>query len=327
MKPFDIAPFSLPNCPAGQLIFEEPRDVERGIVTFSAPAWACRPTLQYLRNTWPQDRWEYPQNADLERPGAFGWKRMDDWFNSEWVDGAVDVEWRTGRTAVFTFKGLLAEVRDFPGGDGYDVTFRRTLGVRVIAPGAVIRKIRVSTCSQPARSRLRVELDAGRKTPGKGIAISGYNAIVRRIHAGRGMGVSGTGVQFRQTRRRSFTLDVEHMLPAHRWCGDDGLLTFTLATEMFTISLASLAAEGPIWFAEQGIYITWATDRTTFADYRGCPAGRRSRPRMSPPVSVKCRSHTSRMTRPAGSQPRWAWISERFLAAFSSASVIRRACR
>jgi hypothetical protein len=276
MKPFDAAPFALPKCPAGQVLFEEPRDIERVVVTFSAPVRRRGPTLQYLRNTWPQDRWEYPKNADLERPGAFGWKRMDDWFNPAWVDAAVDVAWRTRRTAVFTFKGLLAEVRDFPGADDYDVTFRRTSGIRATAPGAVVRKVQVFTRSHPARSQLRVELDAGRKTPGKSIVISGYNAIIRNIRANHGVTGSGSAVQLCPARRRSFTLDIQHMTPAHRWSGDEGLVTFTLAKETFTISMASLAAEGPIWFAEQGIYVTWASDKTTFADYRARISGEKT---------------------------------------------------
>ena len=223
MKPFDIVPFSLPNCPVGEVRFEEARDIERVEVTF-ARRMPWEPSLEYLRNTWPGHRCDHSANDDLERPGAFGWKRMDDWFNSTWGQAAVKIQWRTPRTAVFTFQGLLAEISDFPGASAYDVAFRRTLGVRVYAPGADIRKVQVYTCSPGATSSLRVRLDAGRKTPGKAIELRGYNAGISKIAGGSGTAVTGRAVRLLAGRQRFFTLDLTHMAPAHRWCGDDGLV-------------------------------------------------------------------------------------------------------
>src|SRR5690606_24457404 len=66
---------------------------------------------------------------------------------------------------------------------------------------------------------------------------------------------------------------VRHMRPAHRYSYDDGLITFRLDDDAFTISLEALAAEGPIWYPEAGIYITYADDPTTFATYRARCAG------------------------------------------------------
>lgn len=273
MKPFDIAPSGLPNCPAGEIRFEDPRDVERVVVRFAGPA-PKRPVLQYLRSAWPQDRWEYPQDADLQQPARFGWRRMDDWFNTKWVDAAVQVAWVAPKTAVLTFKRLRAETPDFSGASEYDVAFRRTLGVRLVAGEATIRDMRVFTRSPSARTLLRVELDAGRRTPGKGIRVSGYNAHIRRIAVGSGTAEDGpNAIRLRPARRRGFELDVEHMIPAHRYSHDEGHVTFELDKEVFTISLASLQAEGPIWFAEQGVYIASADDETTFQQYKARIAG------------------------------------------------------
>ena len=46
------------------------------------------------------------------------------------------------------------------------------------------------------------------------------------------------------------------MTPSFRYSGDDGHVRFILGDDSFTISLVSLKAQGPIWFAEKGVFIT-----------------------------------------------------------------------
>jgi len=275
MKPFDIAPFALPNCAAGELWFEEPRDICRVLVTFSGRG-PRRVGLSYLRRLWPESRDELAGDLDLRRPAAFGWRGIDDWFNSQWQKAGVRVR-RTGpRRAEITFRALRGELPEFPGCEEYDVEFRRTLGIRVDAPGARIRKICAYTVSAPARTRLRVELDAGRRTPGKRITLSGYNARIERVDAGPGVRVEGRKLALRSARRRQFHVTVSHMQPAHRYCYDDGHVTFAMDRDTFTISLSSLEREGPVWFAEQGVYVARAEDETSYADYRSRVKGCRT---------------------------------------------------
>ena len=119
MKPFDIAPFALPNGPKGELKFEEARDIEAVEVAFTGPPPSA-PRLQYMRKLWPEMRFEYPANVDIDRPMEFGWKRMDDLFTPEWVDAAVDVTAISPRTLRFTFKPLRNEIPDFAGAETYD---------------------------------------------------------------------------------------------------------------------------------------------------------------------------------------------------------------
>ena len=270
---FDIAPFGLPNCGpgevrSGELLFEEPRDIVRVVVTFSGSAPA-HPGLSYLVKRWPKVRLE--QMRDIDNPCAFGWTPIDDWFNSEWRPAAIAVR-RAGRgRAAITFSGLSAE---FPDAVDYDVAFRRTLGVRVDVPdAAAIRRIEVYTASPPARTRLRVELDAGRKTAAASIGFDAYNARVGAVKLPAGTALKEGVLQLRAASRRTFELDVEHMRPAHRYCGDDGHVRFVFDRDSFTISLSSLERQGPVWFAEKGVFITRAGDPTTFAAYRAACAG------------------------------------------------------
>ncbi|HUU58392.1 MAG TPA: hypothetical protein VMZ50_02510, partial [Phycisphaerae bacterium] len=192
---------------------------------------------------------------------------MDDGFNSQWVRAAVNLERTSPKVMTFAFRPLRREIRDFPDAADYDVGFRRTLGIRVAAPGgAAVRKVQVLTRSAPVRTCLHVQLDAGRRTRGRTLSVCGYNAVIRGA-----VPKAGADAQWKRltlSRKRICELEVEHMVPAHRWCYDDGLVTFATEKETFTISLTALEAEGPVWFAEQGVYIRRADDPTSFAEYR-----------------------------------------------------------
>ncbi|MHC5034022.1 MAG: hypothetical protein ACYTFZ_03195, partial [Planctomycetota bacterium] len=168
-----------------------------------------------------------------------------------------------------TFQPIRREFPEFPGCRDYDVTFRRTLGIRVDVPsGARIRGIQVFTTSPPVRSRLRVELDAGRKAPGKSLRLSGYNAVIGRLEGGPGVRPAGGALRLRHATRRAFHVDVRHMRPAHGYCYDDGFVTFELDGDAFTISMTALEEQGPIWHPGLGVYVARADDATSYAAYR-----------------------------------------------------------
>ena len=284
MRPFDIAPFAFPNCPVGEVRFEEPRDMARVVVSFAGPA-PGRVGLSYLRKNWPGTRLDTPYRQDIHRPFSLGWCSTDDQFNAVWQKAKVKVARVSATRAELTFAGLLEEIPDFPDADTYDVTFRRTLGIRVDAPAsAKVRRVQIFTTSTPVRTRLRIELDAGRRTPGDSIHLGGYNANVREIQPIAGVRTSGRHAILTKARGRSFLVTVDHMAPLHEVSGDDGHVSFRLDGEMFTISLASLAQQGPIWFAEMGVYITRAADTTSFARYRSRNASKRT-------VAQQVRSH------------------------------------
>jgi hypothetical protein len=261
MPPFDIAPFGLPHCPPGEVWFEETRDVERVLVTFAGSA-PRRVGLSYRRKAWPGQRVELLGDMDFARPAAFGWIGIDDWFNTAWQPAKVKVRRLDERTVEITFTGLAGEIDVYPEREQYDVTFRRTLGVRVDAKAAV-EAVQVFTRSAPTLSMLRIELDAGRRTPGKTLRLEGYNLCA----------IGEESLQLSPGKRDLIELTVEHMTPAHRYAYDDGHLTFHLDRDAFTISLTALEAEGPVWYPQAGVYIARADDPTSFADYRKRIAG------------------------------------------------------
>ena len=73
MAPFDIAPFALPNCPNGELRFEEPRDISRLVVSFAGKV-PRTVGISYLQDVWPHQRFEFPPNGDLRDPFSLGWR-------------------------------------------------------------------------------------------------------------------------------------------------------------------------------------------------------------------------------------------------------------
>ncbi|MBN2309141.1 MAG: hypothetical protein JXR94_09235 [Candidatus Hydrogenedentes bacterium] len=265
----NIAPFALPNTPLGEIRFEDPRDIAAVEAVFPG-AVPEDVGLSYLQKTWPDARVE--ESADKATPATLGWAAQDDWFNGTWRKAAVTAT-RDGQCVRFAFQGLAAE---FPALAAYDVGFRRTLGIRVDGPAepAPARITAVYTTATPKRTRLHVELDAGCRTPGAAIAISGYNASVEAVAALSGVACAGTRVEpGAASESRHFSVDVAHSAPAHPYGWDSGLVTFTLEEgsgrdDAFTISLDALEREGSIWFADMGVFISSDEARDTFDEYR-----------------------------------------------------------
>ncbi|MEK7475764.1 MAG: hypothetical protein AAB152_09040 [Candidatus Coatesbacteria bacterium] len=253
---FDIAPFALPGCAPGETRFEEARDIVAVEAAFRGPVPAGI-GLSYMQRTWPRVRLELL--PDLERPGYFGWSAVDDQFNCAWRQGAISTK-RAGRAATLAFRGLSAEFGKEVA--GYDVGFRRTLGFRLDgADPASIARVRVFTASEPAETRLRVELDAGKKTPRGPVRISGYNAVVGAVPGRPG---------------RVFEVEIRHMNPDSRYCHDEGHLTLAFGGEEFTVGLVDMERRGPAWSAEHGVFISPASWEGGFAAYRARNRGTRT---------------------------------------------------
>ena len=255
MSCFDIRPFALPNTGANEIRFEDPRDVAKVVVTYADNA-PDSVTLSYLRKTWPGSRIETMDPAGYSH--GTGWIGIDDWFNSKWHEAAVDVQRVDAKTLSISFKGLHSEMPDVT---DYDVTFRRTLGVKIdCADGRLPEKVEVYTTSACGESALRIAVNSGKASH---IKLSAYNAVIGNV-----IGAKADGMDVSLPSSGSFGLVVKHMTPSHPFSYDEGLVTFELGDDAFTISLNSLAKQGPIWFEDQGAFITFADDPTTLDQYR-----------------------------------------------------------
>jgi hypothetical protein len=271
LKKFNIQPFALPNTPANEIWFEQPRDITEVVIQLRRQV-PKEVGLSYSKKYWPQRRFE--QVSDLENPGSFGWQPMDDWFNGEWKPASIRSA-QEGNTLTLSFQPLSTENFDGDWSD-YDVTFRRSMAIRLDGISAdEIDSIAVYTRSPATSTRLRVELDAGQPTPGQSISFETYNATVTAVKALQGVRVEDGFVHIDGGKSRVFELDLDHLAPPNVYVGDAGNITFNLDHESFTIALADLTHLGPVWFADQGVYITLADSPLAFETYR---AGQRKKP-------------------------------------------------
>jgi len=265
MNKLDIVPFALPNTPPGEYWFEESRDIQEVVAWFRGEV-ARSISVFYLQDKWPGTCQE--ERGDLQNPAAFGWVETDDWFHGKWRRAALRKVVKRS-TATLRFKGLKADgIEGTP--KGYDVQIRRTMAMRLLVPDwKNVRRVAIYTASEPARRSVRVELDAGKRTRGTGLKIAGYNVKIVGLAELRGAKALASGaLRLGSVKKRSFTIEVDHMMPAHRYSGDAGLVEFHLDHESFTISLEALIEQGPVWYAEEGIFICLGEDPARFAEYR-----------------------------------------------------------
>jgi hypothetical protein len=269
MRKFDIAPFVLPNSPLGEYRFEEPRDID-GLALGFRTRVPRGLEVHYLQNKWPLVRVE--NHRDMENPAAFGWIPVDDQWNGTWRRARF-ITTVIGTTAKLAFRPLRGD--GFPDLDaGYDVTFRRTLGLKVIIPDPdELQKVSITTRSPPARTSVRIHLDAGKKTAGRRIRLSTYNARILRVIAEKGVAVKGSTLVLAASGKKWFTVALEHMDPVHSYCADEAHLTLQLDHDAFTVCLQDLTRMGPVWHSTEGVYITRTDHDTPFLEYRARYAG------------------------------------------------------
>lgn len=277
MEPFDIAPFALPNATQNneidtkEFLFEDPRDIN-GIEVHFKGAVTSDIKVEYMQKIWPSHRIE---NVDpFGDPFPLGWFPIDDHYNTPWRKAAIEVVQVDAATAYIRFKGLSTELPDV---DGYDVRFRRTLGIKISVEGSsMIDNIRMFTESAAITSRIKVKLDCGGLTDTTSIGFKLYNTQIKKIIPASGLATNGAKLVTNQFGEREFEVELRHMSPSHHFCNDEGLVTFVLDSGKFTISLESLKAEGPIWYKETGIYITSADSSLSFDDYIASESRRKS---------------------------------------------------
>ncbi len=294
----DIAPFALPGTPANVVRFEEPREIREVVVTLKSGV-PSDIGLSYLHKTWRRKRQELLD----PKIGSFqlGWKVVDDWFDVSWDKGAVRVLKSGQHRAVLRFDPLSREGVSFNGGD---VDYRYTLGIRVegVTPDS-IERIEVYTASKPTLTKFRVMLDAGKPVNGKDVKLSVYNCEIANLESGRGTEPQErcrVGLLEGSLGPRNFLVDVQHLVSPHRFAHDEGLVTFGMADQTFTISMNALLAQGPVWYEDGGVFVTLASDPNSFEAYqrevrrRGGP-GRRGEASGVPSAEGSIASMVSQM--------------------------------
>ncbi len=111
--------------------WEDPRDLERVVVTFaSEPPDPAPVRLQWWHSQWPEHRIARDQPAGA---GESGWGHLGDLYQGEWRDADVYFQ-ADGRTWTYTFRHV--NLKEFPGLGDFNAEYRRTMKLRVLFTGA-----------------------------------------------------------------------------------------------------------------------------------------------------------------------------------------------
>ena len=189
--PFDAVPFGFISYPGETTAFEvkwgEPRKIRR-VVVESADGQPLPGSLEvhYWHNVW--NGLPDPILAE-EAAGGQGWAAIDDWTGGGWKK--ADTRKRTEATRVeFTFEPTGRTEFQNLGNPG--VTYRRTLKLRIVAPGPV-PAVRVQTFTDAAYRPLSVRIVWGRpakqQAPGAGAndgQLEAFNGAVVAVRPGEG---------------------------------------------------------------------------------------------------------------------------------------------
>lgn len=263
----DIAPFAIREAAATSqtLRWEEPRQVERLVLTFDGDAPAGEPVVEYWQRHWPEKR---ITEADLKKGGGrLGWQPNDDWFNGQWQRARIRTS-RAGRQLNVTFAPLGGEFPELA--RVYNVAFRQTnqVRVRLAAEAPPLRDLRVYTDTALERREVTIETNC-RKGGAPEVApwrwedsrVQIYNGVLERFER-PSPGASRARLTFRCARPGPLSADRTIVTLRQ---GDAA----TTASIGFSFRPDDLdAAPQRIWAPDLGVLIAPASANLHFSDLR-----------------------------------------------------------
>jgi len=235
------------------LHWDEMRDIHRIVLHFAAPVPDARKTVkvEYWRHSWPESR---PETEDVraETAGSHGWKKQDDWFNGKWHAAETQAS-ATDSTVTVAFRPL-AET-EFPELSDYNVTFRRTLKLRITVPQQApdLERIEVFTDTPVRPAEIAVELGCGLEIadPWKDAAVEVYNGRLRKL----------------QTSDDAPAKAVINVVCAQAGplSNDRTIITVRSPAGSFSFSLCELLEGGAIWAPDLRALVTRAQENVRYS--------------------------------------------------------------
>jgi hypothetical protein len=125
---FDAAPFALPLPEGNGLVWEDPREIHKVIVTFAAAAPSPDQVhLEYWGSRWPEQHLPKDRAPD---GGDVGWMELGNWYRGDWRVADAQAT-SSGSSITFTFRPVNA--KEFPKLKDYSAVFRYTLKIRLVS--------------------------------------------------------------------------------------------------------------------------------------------------------------------------------------------------
>ena len=258
------------------VVWEDPRDVFRVVVTFADPAAVPAPDtvrLEYWRSQWPQRR--IPRDQ-LSGAGSSGWFDVGDWFQGDWrtADAVLEAD---GATFTFTFNPVNSN--EFPDLEDFEATYRTTMQLRITAeaPLPEIASFKVHTDS--AVKAMDVEIVWGGTAEAKQVwdgRLEVFNGSVEKVvplegapsdDLARAVQVGEDGTWRSTVEGRLDGVLVTILCAETQACNsfDETVVTVRAEQETFSFAPADLLRWKHIFIPDLGVLVRLAGEDVTFA--------------------------------------------------------------
>lgn len=256
----DVAPWgeqttSVEGRAAG-LWWEDPRDLQRVVVTFAeAPPASDSVKLEWWQSQWPEHR------VPRDRPagaGESGWGHLGDLYQGRWREADCYLEAKD-RTWTYTFRHLNAQ--EFPKLKDFAAEYRTTMKLRLRFPGPAprIEKFEAYTDSvwrQTTVAMLRASHgDAGAANPPKP-DLQAFNGSIEPLPASAVAPNTPTPTLARIWYTESPNANTF----------DQTVVTVRAPQSRFSFDPAEVAAGKRVLWLEAGVLVKLAADPTPYAD-------------------------------------------------------------
>jgi hypothetical protein len=241
--PVNAAPFGAPQPDSAGVVWEDPREIHRVVVTFQGDSPPpARVRLEYWTSRWPEQR--LPKDRE-PGGGEVGWWELGNWYRGEWRAADTEVK-ADGPVLTFTFRPLNA--REFPNLDDYPVTFRYTLKIRVTSdePLPPVESIAAYTDSVWERQTARV---VWKEAPRDQMKWEAFNGAVEAVE---------------KTGPRAWRIVAWAAANPDPNTFDKTLVTVRRGQDVFTFRLNDLA-DGPLFLPEFGAAVLPDGDTRDYA--------------------------------------------------------------
>ncbi len=219
------------------------------------------PIVQYWHQSWPETPPEMPTKNDLE----------DDLWQGEWITAETYIV-SEDKSQIFTFKPMKSNENPDAGYLPGDITYRRTLKVRLVYPfhHPSINTIHVYSVSMVKESSIRIEfIEDNRNESYLNVSIDVFNGQLQRFSPwnwnNRDKRTSAESfILYLNSKLKGIIAHINASTESLPGSNDETVITLRTTRGTFSVSLADIE-KGPVYIPHYKTYITLATDVAPFS--------------------------------------------------------------
>ena len=251
------------------VIWEDPRDVFRVVVTFADAAEAPKPEtsrLEYWQSQWPHRR--IPRDA-ASGAGSSGWHDVGDWFCGAWKHAHANLDVK-GATFTFTFNPINA--KEFDDLDDFAATYRTTMKLRLVAGDPFAEPASFEVYTDSVARPLDVEIQWGGTAKAEQVwdghleVFNGTVEAVGPIDEDSAVELDAQNVWQSKVQGRmdGVRARILHAETTSRNSFDETVVTVRAAQETFSFAPVDLVEHGHVFIPDLGVLIRKAGEPVTY---------------------------------------------------------------